>query len=66
LDDFTRELRHIEFHAALLADNPEYYLDIESAGTLLGEKSTDLLIAVVIFLNSALVYFSKGFFGTCS
>jgi hypothetical protein len=63
LNDFTQELRRIEFQAALLADNPEYSVDLESAGALLREKSTDLLTAVVKFFNSALLYFSKGFFG---
>jgi len=59
-------LGRIEFQAALLADNPEYGRDLESVGTLLSEKSTDLLIAVVKFLNSTLLYFSKGFFGICA
>jgi hypothetical protein len=56
-------LRRIEDQAALLADNPQCGLDLERAQTFLNEKSTVLMTAAIKFLNSALVYFSEGFFG---
>lgn len=53
-------MRRIEFQAALLADNPNYNLDLQVTQNLLKEKSTDLLSAVIKFFNSALIYFSEG------
>jgi hypothetical protein len=60
--DFLVQLRRIEFQAAILADNPNYDLDLDSTQNIINEKSTDLLTAVVKFFNSALVYFSHEFF----
>lgn len=61
-DDFLFYLRRIEFEASLLADNPNYDLVLDT--THLEEKSTDLISAIIRFFNSALVYFSKDFFGS--
>lgn len=62
-EDFLYYLRRVEFQAALLADNPSYDLDLEATQNLLKEKSTDLMTAVIEFLNSALVYLGDGFLG---
>jgi hypothetical protein len=62
-EDFFFQLSRIEYQAALIADNPNYNLDLEVTQNILQEKSTDLLAAVIRFLNSALVYFSSNFFG---
>ena len=60
-DDFLLYLRRVQFEASLLADNPDYDLVLDT--THLKEKSTDLISAIIRFFNSALVYFSKDFFG---
>jgi hypothetical protein len=57
------QLRYIEFQAALVADNPNYDLDLDVTQNLLTEKSTDLLSAIIKFFNSALLYLSGSFFG---
>jgi len=62
-EDFILELRRIEDQAALLGDNPQCSLDLASTQAFLNEKSTGLMTAAIKFLNSALLYFSKGFFG---
>jgi len=62
-EDFLYHLRRVEFQAALLADNPSYDLDLETTQNLLKDKSTDLMTAVINFLNSALVYLGDGFLG---
>lgn len=62
-EDFLYHLKRIEFQTALIADNPSYDLDLEATQNLLKEKSTDLMTAVITFLNSALVYLSDGFLG---
>jgi hypothetical protein len=46
----------------MLANNPNYDLDLEKTQALLEEKSTDLMSAIIRFFNSSLVYFSRGFF----
>jgi hypothetical protein len=56
-------LRLIEFQTALLSDNPNYDLNLETTQNLLEEKSTDLMSAIVSFFNSALIYLSNDFFG---
>jgi hypothetical protein len=54
-------LRRIEYQSALLADNPNYDLDLETTQDLIDEKSTDLMAAVILFFNSALVYLGRSF-----
>lgn len=61
-EDFLYHLRRVEFQAALLAENPNYDLALEIIQSL-KEKSTDLMTAVINFLNSTLVYLSDGFLG---
>jgi hypothetical protein len=63
-EDFLSYLRRVEFQAAILADNPNYDLDLESTQKLVNEKSTDLMTAIIKFFDSALIYFSHNFFGS--
>jgi hypothetical protein len=58
-------LQRIEFQAALLAKNPKYDLnDVGSSRNLIQEKATSLMAAIIVFFNSALLYFASGFFCT--
>jgi hypothetical protein len=47
----------------MLADNDNYDLGLESTQRIMEEKSADLLTVIIKFFNSALIYFSKDFFG---
>jgi hypothetical protein len=62
-EDFRSQLRCIEFQAALIADNPNYDLGLESTQKLLEKASIHLLTAILKFFNSALLYLSSGFWG---
>ena len=61
--DFYIYLKRIEYQAARIAENPNFDLDSESTRDLMKEKSIDLMIAMVRFFNSALLYFKHDFFG---
>ena len=61
-EDFRSQLRVIEFQVALIADNPNYDLRLETTQKLLENASTQLLTAIVQFFNSALLYLGSGFF----
>jgi hypothetical protein len=56
-------LKRIEFQTALLSDNPNYDLNLETTQALLEEKSTDLMSAIISFFNSTLMYIGNSFFG---
>jgi hypothetical protein len=47
VDDFLVYLKRIECQAAMLADNPNYDLNLETPQALLEEKSTDLMSAII-------------------
>jgi hypothetical protein len=63
-DDFFLYLRRIELQAAILSDNPRFHDEIELGRTqsLFQETSTQLMVSITKFFNSALIYFSHGFF----
>jgi hypothetical protein len=58
-DDFYTQMRRIEYQAARLST---INLSVESTRTLIQEKSLDLMVGIVKYLNSALLYFNEAFF----
>ena len=62
-DDFYRILKRIEYQSARIAQNPNFDLNGASTRNLMQEKSIDLMTAIVTYFNSALLYYSRDFFG---
>ena len=62
-DEFYNYLRRIEFQAIRIVENPIHNLRLNTTQVLMQEKSIHLLIAIVTYFNSALLYFSHDFFG---
>jgi hypothetical protein len=60
-EDFLHYLRRIEFEAAIIADNPNFDLGLETTQKFLEDKSTDLMSAIINFFNAALDYFCHDF-----
>ena len=60
-DLFLHDLKRIEYQSARIALNPNFN-DIEThSRQLIAAKGMDLMIAVIKFFNSALIYFSRSF-----
>jgi len=59
-------LRRVESEIVILANNPNFDLASDSIRTYLEDKSTNLLTAFIMFLNAALIYFLREFFGNKS
>jgi len=60
-EDFLQYLRRIEFEAAIIADNPNFDLGLETTQQFLEDKSTELMSAIINFFNAALNYFCHNF-----
>lgn len=55
-------LEEIQFQAVRLSGNRHFDAMVESKA--LQESVIDLMVSIVKFLNSALIYFGKDFFGS--
>jgi hypothetical protein len=64
--DFFTQLERIQFHADRIAANPNFDVIPDSSRNLVQRKGIDLMTSIINFLNSALLYFSKGFGGYLS
>jgi hypothetical protein len=62
-DDFYVQLERIEYQASRVAFNRNFDVIPEAARSVIQIKGTNLIAAIIKFLNSALLYFSKGFAG---
>lgn len=63
-EEFFSKLKGVEYLAARLSDNPN--LCSGTGKNLMHWKSIELMTAMVKFFNSALLYFSRDWFGNCS
>lgn len=61
---FLKTLEEIEFQAGRLALNRN--INKLSLSTLMQERAVLLMVGIIKFLNSALLYFSRTFFGKIS
>ena len=65
-EDFYLQLKRIEYQASRVAGNPGFKRIADAETNPLKQKGIHLMNAIVIFLNSALLYFSEGQISTQS
>lgn len=61
--EFYRYLERIEYQSARLAANPHFKLENAYSNNLIRDKSVDLMTAIVLFFDSALLYFHSNLLG---
>lgn len=61
--EFYQYLARVEYQAARLGGNPHFNLTKDSFNNHMRDKSIDLMTAIVLFFDSALVYFQSNVFG---
>jgi hypothetical protein len=61
--EFCVQLKRIEFQAARVANNPNLEAVSPSSRSIMQKRSIGLMIAIVRFLSSSLLFFSRSLSG---